>query len=430
MTAEQLRAWDRAHVWHPFTSVDTWEAEHAPVIDRAEGPYLFTADGKRLFDIVGSWWVSNLGHGYKPVAEAMKAQVDRMSHVAIAGLVHEPSAKLAAMLADVAPKGLTRTFYSDNGSTSVEVAVRAAFQYWQQNGRPERTLFLSLEGAYHGDTIGAVSVGGIPEFHAKFGPLLFETIKAKSPGETWFEDAFADLEGRLRAESDRIAAVVVEPLVQGAAGMLMYPPEYLKRLRALCDELDVFLIADEVFVGFGRTGTLFACEQAGITPDFLCLSKGLTAGFMPLGVTMVTERIVDGFRGDKGTFYYGHSYCGNPLGCSAAVAVLESFQDGEILRNAAARGEELQAWLDEMSQVPGVTGTRRTGLISAVQLGEQSDYTQDIGWQVYRRALELGAYARPLGNVTYLLPPLTITDEQLADALRIMGTAIRDVLDA
>ncbi|MFT6397024.1 MAG: adenosylmethionine-8-amino-7-oxononanoate aminotransferase [Bradymonadia bacterium] len=428
MNQDQLRAWDRAHVWHPFTSIDSWEQECAPVIERAEGPFLFTADGQRLYDIVGSWWVSNLGHGFPPVAKAMKAQIDRMSHVAIAGLVHEPSARLAAMLAEVAPSGLTRTFYSDNGSTSVEVAVRAAFQYWQQNGRPERTLFLSLEGAYHGDTIGAVSVGGIPEFHAKFGPLLFETIKAKSPGETWFEEAFDDLESRLRAESDRVAAVVVEPLVQGAAGMLMYPPEYLSRLRVLCDELDVFLIADEVFVGFGRTGTLFACEQASITPDFICLSKGLTAGFMPLGVTMTTERVIDGFRGDKGTFYYGHSYCGNPLGCSAAVAVLESFQDGTILRNVAERGAQMQRWLDEIHRVPGVTDIRRTGMIGAVQLGEKSDYREETGWKVYRRALELGAYARPLGNVTYLVPPLTISEEQLAEALDILGTAIRDVL--
>jgi adenosylmethionine-8-amino-7-oxononanoate aminotransferase len=215
MSAEQIRQWDRDHVWHPFTSVDDWEVTRAPVIESASGPFLYTADGRRLYDAVGSWWVCNLGHGHPRVASAMKAQIDRMSHVAIAGLAHEPSARLASELAKVTPDGLTRAFYSDNGSTSVEVAVRAAFQYWQQNGRPERTAFLSLEGAYHGDTIGAVSVGGIDEFHKKFQPLLFETIRAKSPGSTWHEDAFADLESRMRADVDRIAAVIVEPLGTG-----------------------------------------------------------------------------------------------------------------------------------------------------------------------------------------------------------------------
>lgn len=425
MIGDKIRSWDRTHVWHPFTSVDEWEAGSPPVIDSASGPFLHTADGRRLFDAVGSWWVSNLGHGHPRVASAMKAQIDRMSHVAIAGLAHEPSARLAARLAEVTPDGLTRAFYSDNGSTSVEVAVRAAFQFWQQNGRPDRTAFLSLEGAYHGDTIGAVSVGGIDEFHEKFRPLLFETVRAASPGSSWHEDAFADLEARMRRDADRLAAVIVEPLVQGAAGMLMYPPAYLSRVRALCDELDIFMIADEVFVGFGRTGTLFACEQAGITPDFLCLSKGLTAGFMPLGVTMVTERVIDGFRGDKGTFYYGHSFCGNPLGCSAALAVLDTFEEEPILENVAARGEQMQAWLDGMADVGD---TRRTGLIGAVQLGTTSDYTLPVGWEVYRHALELGAYMRPLGNVSYFAPALTITESELAELLSIAETAIRRVV--
>lgn len=425
MNESQIREWDRNHVWHPFTSVDAWEAGEPPVIQSASGPFLHTADGRKLYDAVGSWWVCNLGHGHPRIAAAMKDQIDRMSHVAIAGLAHEPSARLASELKEVTPAGLTRAFYSDNGSTSVEVAVRAAFQYWQQNGRPERTAFLSLEGAYHGDTIGAVSVGGIDEFHKKFQPLLFETIRARSPGSHWHEDAFDDLETRMRKDVDRIGAVIVEPLVQGAAGMLMYPPEYLTRLRALCDELDIFLIADEVFVGFGRTGTLFACEQAGITPDFLCLSKGLTAGFLPLGVTMVTERVIDGFRGDKGTFYYGHSFCGNPLGCSAALAVLETFRTEPILENVAARGAQMQRWLDGMSDVGE---TRRTGLIGAVQLGSSSDYRESVGWDVYGHALELGAYLRPLGNVSYFAPALTITEEELAELLSIAETAIRRVV--
>lgn len=428
MTPEDVSALiaaDRRSVWHPYTPTDAWlAADPPPVIVGAKGAHLTTADGRKLIDGVGSWWVANLGHGHDGVREAMKNQIDAFSHVAIAGMVHPPAVQLAERLRDVAPTGLTRTFFSDNGSTAVEVAVRAAFQYWQLNGAPKRRLFLSLAGAYHGDTIGAVSVGGIDTFHQVFGPLLFETLRVPSPGATWYEDAFDALEKTLRERADEVAAVIVEPLVQGAAGMLMHPPEYLTKLRALCDELGIFMIADEVFVGFGRTGTLFACEQAGITPDFLCLSKGLSAGFLPFAVTMTTERVFDGFRGGADrTFHYGHSMCGNPLGCAAALAVLDAFEDGTVLAHAAKVGERMQAWMDRMGQRPEVVDVRRTGTIGAVQFGESSDYTSDIGWRIYVEALKRGAYLRPLGNVSYFVPPLTIPLAVLDELLEIAEAA-------
>jgi adenosylmethionine-8-amino-7-oxononanoate aminotransferase len=423
---------EHAHIWPPYTDLDAWsDGPGWPIIERAEGPYLHTIDGRRLIDGVGSWWVSNLGHGYPRVREALERQLGRAPHVAMAGLTHEPAIRLADRLVSVAPPGLSRVFYSDNGSTAVEVAIRAAFQFWQQNGRPERTRFVSMTNAYHGDTIGAVSVGGISTFHDKFRPLLFDTIHAPSPAETWYEDAFADLEATLRERADEVAAVVVEPLIQGAAGMLMYPASYLRSVRALCDELDILLIADEVFVGFGRTGTLFACEQAGITPDFLCLSKGLTAGFLPFAATMATERVFTGFRGGRArTFHYGHSYCGNPLGCVAALATLDAFEQDGVLENAALLGARIEQWLDEIRALDGVVAARRTGTVAAVQFGGQARYDAAVGWNVSRRAEALGAYLRPLGNVTYLVPALTMPLPVLDELLAITGRAIEETLAA
>lgn len=425
-----IRAADAAHLWHPYTAIDGRESgPPMPIITAAEHVYLHTSDDTTLIDGVGSWWVSNLGHGYPRVRDALHAQLDRMAHVSLAGLTHAEGARLAERLSKVAPDGLSRVFYSDNGSTAVEVAVRAAFQYWRQNGAPERRLFLSFDGAYHGDTIGTVAVGGIPTFHDTFAPLLFETVRAPSPaaqpGDAWAAEAFGALEQRLRARASEVAAVIIEPLVQGAAGMRMYGADWLTKLRALCTELDVFLIADEVFVGFGRTGTLFACEQAGITPDFLCLSKGLTGGFLPFAATLTTERVYDGFRGGaERTFFYGHSYCANPMGCAAAHAVLDAFAEDGVLENVAARSEQLATWLAGIARRPYVAEVRQTGLIAAVQFGTASDYLDDAGWRVFHEALARGAYLRPLGNVTYLVPALTIRKDELERLCEIAAAAM------
>lgn len=412
------------HIWPPYTPIERWEAEPVPVVESAEHIYLTTQDGRRLIDAVGSWWVSNLGHGYPRVREALHAQLDRMPHVAAAGLTHPPAAALASRLAAAAPGGLERVFYSDNGSTAVEVAVRAAFQFWQQQGHPEKRVFVSLDGAYHGDTIGAVSVGGIATFHDRFAPLLFERLAAPTPSRVGEDASLRALDALLQEHGARVAALVIEPLVQGAAGMCMHSPAYLKAVAERCRAHDVLLIADEVFVGFGRTGTLFACEQAGVEPDFLCLSKGLTAGMLPFAATLATARVYDGFRGEGHTFYYGHSYCGNPLGCVAALAVLDAFEQDGVLDNVAERGAQLGAWLERQAGREGVHETRRTGLIGAIQLGTSSAYTADIGWAVYRAALERGAYLRPLGNVIYMVPALTIREDELEALLAIVDESL------
>jgi adenosylmethionine-8-amino-7-oxononanoate aminotransferase len=429
-----LRA-DRSHVWHPYTATDAWfAAPPPPVVEHAEGVWLTTRDGARFLDACGSWWVSNLGHGHPRIRAALHDQMERFSHVIFAGMIHEPGVELARRLVEVLPEGLERIFYSDNGSTAIEVAVRAAFQYWQQNGRPERTTFVSLAQAYHGDTIGTVSLGGIPLFHRLFAPLSFRTIQVPSPAgvgdaSTWHEPAFDALEKTLRAHADTIAGVVVEPLIQGAGGMLMYPPDYLRALRALTAELDIFLIADEVFTGFGRTGRLFACDHAAITPDFLCMSKGLTGGFLPFAATATTARVFDGFRGDGDrTFFYGHSYCGNPLGCAAALAVLDTFRDDRVLEALQPKIERVTAWIREMAEHPGVVSARQTGFVWALQFGEESRYSDDIGARVSAEARTLGVWLRPLGNVVYLCPALTISPEDLEWLLAHVATAVHRVL--
>jgi len=424
---------ERTHFWPPYTAIDAWETQDPapPMIDRAQGIYLYPREGPPLIDAVGSWWVSNLGHGHPRVIAAMRDQLDRMPHVTIAGLRHEPASTLARRLVGVAPAGLSRVFYSDNGSTALEVALRATFQYWHQNGRPERTRFLTLNHAYHGDTLGTVAIGAIPLFHRIFKPLLFETTVVPSPAAPDGSNANVDyaldaLRRALEDHGDTYAALVLEPLVQGAAGMLMYPPSYLREARALCDAHDVFLIADEVFTGFGRTGALFACELANITPDVLCLSKGLTGGTMPFAATLTTERIFDGFRGTSDrTFFYGHSYCANPLGCAAALAVLDAFEHDGILEHVALLGPTLQDGLEAIRALPNVDHIRRTGLIAAIQLGDRADYALRSGHAVARRALELGVYLRPLGNVIYLVPALTIQPDELSTLLERTHEAIR-----
>jgi adenosylmethionine-8-amino-7-oxononanoate aminotransferase len=426
---------DLRHVWHPYTSFDTWAAEPAPILERAEHIWLTDTSGRRFIDGSGSWWVSNLGHGYPPIRAAMHRQLDRMAHVIFGGATHEPAIRLAELLSAVAPPGLTRTFFSDNGSTAVEVAVRAAFEAWRHRGDTRRRRFVSLEGAYHGDTIGTASLGGIESFRRSLDGLLFEALHVPTGGGeagTGWAQRMVEALGTLLAErGDEVAGVVIEPLILGSAGMRMYSPAILRRIAELTRAAGAYLIADEVFVGMGRTGSLFACEQAGITPDFVCLSKGLTGGFLPFAVTLTTEEVFERFRGEPGRmFHYGHSYCANPLGCAAALATLEAFSDGSILAGVAERAAEADRLLEPLRHEPGVTEVRRTGLVIAVQLGEQASYEQPVGRRIARRARERGLLMRPLGNVVYLVPALTITRDELAQLLGLFGDSIRDELRA
>ena len=349
-------------------------------------------------------------------------------HCTLAAATHEPAVRLAAELVDAAPEGLSRVFYSDNGSTSVEVALKMAFQYWQQNGRPERKRFLALPGAYHGDTVGAMSAGAVDEFSAVFRPLLFDVERPSEPKDQNWEAVFEELFVLLRRGSDEIAAVIVEPLVQGAAGMRMYPASLLAALKKEVERADTFLIADEVFTGFGRTGSLWACQQADISPDILCTAKGLSGGVLPFAATLATDRIYDGFRGDKSrALMHGHTFCGNPLGAAVALEVMAIYRDEQITEAAKPKAARLAERIRNMNVVAGVSSPRALGMCAAFEVGAPG-YMGTIGWEISEAALGLGAHLRPLGNTVYVVPPLNIEDADLERLLDIVRESTERVL--
>jgi adenosylmethionine-8-amino-7-oxononanoate aminotransferase len=425
---DELIALDRAHLWRPYTSSEDHENRPLFVVDRATGPWLIAADGRRVLDASGSWWCNNLGHGHPRLRAAIAEQAERLMHCTLAAATHEPASRLAAELAGIAPEGLDRVFYSDNGSTAVEVALKMAFQYWQQNGRPERTRFLALPGAYHGDTLGAMSAGAVDEFSAVFRPLLFEVGRPSRAIEEHWEPVFDELFALLRQDADRIAAVIVEPLVQGAAGMRMYPAALLAELRKETERADTFLIADEVFTGFGRTGPMWASDQAGITPDLLCTAKGLSGGVLPFAATLASARIYEGFRGDKSrALMHGHTFCGNPLGAAVAREVLAIYHDERVLEAAKPKAARLAKRVQEMGKVAGVSSPRALGMCAAFEVGTRG-YMGTTGWQISEAALELGAHLRPLGNTIYVVPPLNIEDADLDRLLDIVRESTERVL--
>jgi adenosylmethionine-8-amino-7-oxononanoate aminotransferase len=427
---DDLIALDRRAVWRPYTSSEDHERMDPLVVASAEGPYLVDTDGRRYLDGSGSWWCNNLGHGHPRLREALARQAERLMHCTFAGVTHEPAARLAAELLDVAPEGLERVFFSDNGSTSVEVALKMAFQYWQQNGRPERTRFLVLPSAYHGDTFGSMSVSAVDAFSGIFQPLLFETERLpEDSGDGDFSVVADAVERRLAEEGDRIAALVVEPLVQGAAGMRIYPPEVLRRFREAATRADTFLVCDEVFTGFGRTGTFWASSQAGITPDLLCTAKGLTGGALPFAATLATSRIYDGFRGDKRrALMHGHTFCGNPLGAALAREVLAILREEQVLEGIPVRARRVASAFEALSELPGVTRTRSLGMVAAADLGGDGSYFGELGWAVHEEAKKRGAHMRPLGNTIYIVPPLNIPEADLETLLGIVHDSVRAVV--
>jgi len=421
-TAELVQA-DRRHVWHPFTQQQGWSEEEPPlVIHRAEGTNLYDADGNSFIDGVSSLWCNVHGHRHPAIDEAIRAQLDRVAHSTLLGLSHEPAIELAERLVAVAPAGLQRVFYSDSGSTAVEIALKMAFQWWAQRGEPARTRFVCLENAYHGDTIGAVSVGGIDLFHSVYRPLLFDALQARAG------DA-AQLEALLEQHGPEVAAVIVEPLVQGAAGMLMQPPGYLRRVRECCDEHGVLLICDEVATGFGRTGRMFACEHEDVTPDLLCVGKGLTGGYLPLAATLTTERVYEGFLGgfeDFKTFFHGHTFTGNPLACAAAIASLETFERERTLELLAPKIGLLARLLEQRVQMlPGVAEVRQRGMMVGIEL-VATPAPQRLGHRATLAARRRGAVIRPLGDVLVLIPALSISEHDLRRLVAITASAIAE----
>lgn len=447
---QQLSRWDHRYLWHPFTQMQEWEAEPPLIIERGEGPYLFDVDGRRYLDGVSSLWVNVHGHRHPALDQALTAQLDKIAHSTLLGLSNPPAIELARELVRLAPKGLSRVFYSDNGSTAVEVALKMAVQYWQQRIPPvaAKTKFLRLRLAYHGDTLGAVSVGNIELFHGRFAPLLFPTLEVDAPycyrcplALTFPSCRMAcvePIERLLRSRHHEIAGFILEPMVQAAAGMITAPPGYLTRIRDLCTKYDVLLIADEVATGFGRTGRMFACQHEGVTPDLMAISKGLTGGYLPLAATLTTDEIYRAFLGrydEWKTFFHGHSYTGNPLGCAVALANIRLFRKARTLFTLKGTIATLTRLLKPLKQLPHVGDIRQLGLMIGIELVKDRDsrtpYSpgERIGHHVSMEARRRGLLLRPLGDVLVLMPPLTTKPRELAVMVGILTRAIRQVTD-
>ena len=428
-TRAEIVALDRAHVWHPYSSIDDHEARDPLVLRSARGAWLEDFDGKSYIDGNSSWWVASLGHGHPRLLRALADQAARLDHVSLAGTTHEPATLLAKELLEVVPSTLKHVFYTDNGSSAVEVALRIAAQAWTQMGMPAKKRFVALEGAYHGDTLGAASLGGIEIFTKGFAGLALECLRAPFPERDAYDRTFAAMTDLLRREGASIAAVVVEPIVQGASGMRVYEPRFLRDLRDACDEAGVFLIIDEVFAGYGRTGKMWAFEHAGISPDILCIGKTFTS-ILPMAATLVTDRIYDAFRGGRDrALHYGHTFCGNPIGSALAREVLSIFRDEKIVEQAAEKSKVIARAFDRIAKMDGVLRIRHVGMIGAADLEptREGGYLDPVGWRVYEEGLKRGAYLRPLGNTVYVAPPLTIAVDDLEKLLAILEASINAV---
>jgi adenosylmethionine---8-amino-7-oxononanoate aminotransferase len=418
-----LSARDQESLWHPYTQMKTAPAPLAIV--RGEGVYLYTADGRRILDAISSWWVNIHGHSHPKLNAALTAQAEKLEHVMFAGCTHEPAVRLAERLLAVLPRGLSRIFYSDNGSTAVEAALKMAYQYWQNRGKPKRNEFITLDHAYHGDTIGAMSSSADSSFTHPFQPLLFQVHRAHSPycyrcpvglrrSECHIE-CLESLEHLLAGRGESVAAVLVEPMLQGAGGMITWPREFLLGVRDLCTRYGTLMIADEVLTGFGRTGRMFACEHADINPDIVCLSKALTGGYLPMGVTATTEEIFNAFLSDDRTktFFHGHSYTANPLACAVALASLELFESERILIRVQALEAQLKRRFESL-RGPLIGDVRVIGGVGAVELvSESGGYLDGIGPRLAEEFLRRGLLLRPLGNILYFMPPYVIQEQEV-----------------
>ncbi len=430
---------DKRYVWNPYTPMDAYITSVDPlVIARAHGSTLVDMNGRTYIDGNSSWWVASLGHSHPRLVRVLREQAETLAHCALGGIAHEPAARLAEELCAIAPTGLSHVFYTDNGSTSNEVALKMAIQMWQQLGHPNKSRFVALDGAFHGDTLGATALGGVDVFRRPFAGVVLDCVHAPAPPVTGGADdgygrAFEAIATLVREQHATLAGVVVEPLVQGAAGMRIYAPGYLRELRALCDRYDVLLIVDEVFTGYGRTGPMWACDHAGIAPDIMTLGKAF-ASLLPMGAAIATDRVFNAFRGEKSAaLYYGHTFCGHPLGAALAREVLAIYREERVLDQVAAKAPRITRALEALVGTPGVARVRSLGMIGAVDLvaeGSAADatgYLDDIGWRVYREALARGAYLRPLGSTVYVCPPLIIAPDELDALLGILGDSIRAV---
>ena len=446
ITTEQLRLWDKRHVWHPFTQMQEWERDEQIIIVKGEGCWLIDTDGKRYLDGVASMWTNVHGHCRRELNEALKEQVDRLEHSTLLGLASEQSIILAAKLAEITPPGLDRFFYSDNGSTAMEVAVKMAYQYQVHQGRPERSRFITFRNAYHGDTLGAVSVGGIDIYHTTFKPLMFETLQTAAPycyrcefgcsKESCSMECVDALEALIVRNVGYIAGLVIEPLVQGAGGMIVQPAGFLKHVRDLCDRYDILMITDEVATGFGRTGKMFACNHEGVVPDIMAISKGISAGYLPLAATVTVDKVYSAFLGSYSelkTFFHGHTFTGNPLACAVALKSLELFQQDDLLATLQPKIERLKQSLENFKSMPHVGDVRQCGLAAGIELVEDKNtgapypWEEQVGIKVCLEARKRGVFSRPLGNTIVIFPPLVISHGELDLLLSVLRESIQVV---
>ena len=450
MKRQELKEWDKEYIWHPFTQMKEYTKEDVVVINEGEGVILRDIDGKEYIDGVASLWTNVHGHRKRELDLALKSQIDKIAHSTLLGISNVPAIELAKRLVDITPSGLSKVFYSDSGATAVEIALKIAFQYQKQarEGDPAKEKFISLKNAYHGDTIGAVSVGGIDLFHSIYRPLLFETYKAEAPycyrcvfGKEYPScqmKCLSDLEEVMKKHSHEVTALVIEPLVQGAAGIIVQPPGYLKKVRELCTRYDILMIADEVAVGFGKTGKMFACEHEGVVPDIMALGKGITGGYMPLAATLTTNKIYEAFLGDYEeyrTFFHGHTYTGNPLACAVAVANLDVFENENVLKKLNNKINYLSNLLKEFYELTHVGDIRQCGFMVGIELVKDRDTKEPypagerVGYRVILEARKMGVIIRPLGDVIVLMPPLSIDMDQLTRLCEVMYNSIEKITE-
>jgi adenosylmethionine-8-amino-7-oxononanoate aminotransferase len=414
---DRLAKRDKKVLWHPYTQMRT--APEPLAVTRAEGVWLYTEDGRKILDGISSWWVNIHGHSHPKLNAALAAQASELEHVLFAGCTHRPAVELAERLLALLPAGMSRVFYSDNGSTAVEVALKLAIQYWRNLNQPQRQTFVTLHHAYHGDTVGAMSASEDSVFTRAFAPLLFQVERAHA--------RLDDLERALAQLGNTAAAVLIEPMLQGAGGMLMQTPDFLAGVQTLCARHGVLLIADEVLTGFGRTGKMFACEHADVHPDIMCLSKGLTAGYLPMGATVATEKIFDAFLSDdrSKTFFHGHSYTANPLACAVAIASLDLFEEERTLERVARLERQLREGLEPLRRLPHVADVRVIGGVGVVELeSPEGGYLDSAGPRLASEFLARGILLRPLGNVVYFMPPYCITEGETAWALEQIASVL------
>ena len=445
----QLREIDRRHVWHPFTQMKTWMREEPLIIERGEGNYLIDVNGNRYLDGVSSLWCNVHGHRKRELDEALLAQAGRIAHSTMLGLANAPAVELAEALLAIAPRGLTRVFYSDSGAEAVEAAIRIAVQYWQLKHTSRRTRFLVLNGSYHGDTLGSVSLGYSEQFHRHLRPLLFDVMKTDPPHVFRFrgmspaaalEQSLARAREIIREAGPELAALVIEPIMQGAAGMWNHPAAYLREIARLARAAGALIIADEVATGFGRTGRMFAVEHAELSPDLMCLGKGITGGYLPLAATLATEEVFEAFLGEPDefrAFYYGHTYTGNPLAAAVARANLEIFEKEAVIERIAPRIEQLaRALRERIAPLSHVADVRQAGLMAGVELmrnperGESYQVAEQVGVRVIKAARRRGVMLRPLGDVIVLMPPLSIGESELDTLLGVTMESIREIVEA